>query len=47
MSVNHAEIPVNPSVVKLGFWSAVTSALTFVVYTICFTAVLVSSPLYT
>jgi hypothetical protein len=47
MSTDHAEIPVNPLAVRLGFWAAVAAALTFVVYTISFIAILVSSPLFT
>jgi hypothetical protein len=40
-------VPSHPLACKLGFWAAVTAFLTFVVYTICFFAILLSSPLFT
>ena len=33
--------------IRLGFWSALLSAATFVVFTVCFVAILITSPLYT
>ena len=44
---NSKEISASPLALKLGFWSAVTAFLTFVIYTICFVAILLSSPLFT
>lgn len=38
------EIQTNPLARKLGFWAAATAFLTFVVYTLCFTAILLSGP---
>lgn len=36
----------NTLTLKLGFWSALLSALTYVVYTICFVAILLLNPLF-
>jgi len=48
MSINNSkEISASPLALKLGFWSAVTAFLTFVIYTVCFVAILRSSPLFT
>jgi len=44
---NRTKAPTRPLAHKLGFWAAVTAFLTFVIYTICFTAILLSSPLFT
>lgn len=37
----------NPLSIKIGFWAALLSALTFVVFTICFVAIALVSPLFT
>jgi hypothetical protein len=47
MSTNRPEPSVSPLALRLGFWSAVTAFLTFIIYTICFTAILLSSPVFT
>jgi hypothetical protein len=47
MSINHTETSVSPLAPRLGFWAAITAFLTFVVYTICFIAILLSSSLFT
>jgi len=48
MSINdNRQSSASPLALKLGFWSAVTAFLTFVIYTICFVAILLSSPLFT
>jgi hypothetical protein len=47
MSTRHARITASQLALRLGFWSAVTTVLTFVIYTICFIAILLSSPLFT
>jgi len=47
MSINCTETSISPLVPRLGFWAAITAFLTFVVYTICFTAILLSAPLFT
>ena len=48
MSDTHrAATATNPLARRLGFWSAVTAFLTFVVYVVCFVAILSSSPVFT
>jgi len=38
------ESPTNPLARKLGFWAAVVAFATFIVYVVCFTAILLSGP---
>jgi len=47
MSTLDAETSVTPLAFRLGFWSAMITVLTFVTYTICFVAILLSAPLFT
>ena len=47
MSSRQAGRSVSPLARRLGFWSAIVSVATFVLYTICFAAILLSSPLFT
>jgi len=47
MSSPDSETSVSPLALKLGFWSAVTAVFTFVIYTVCFAAILLSSPVFT
>jgi hypothetical protein len=46
MSTNYTRTSGSPLALKLGFWSAATAFLTFVIYTVCFVAILLSSPLF-
>jgi len=39
--------PITPLTTELGFWASVVAALTFVSYTICFAAILATSPIFT
>lgn len=48
MSNTYEEVDAaSPLARKLGFWSAVTAFLTFVIYTVCFVAILSTSPIFT
>jgi len=47
MAINHTDSSISSLATKIGFWAASTAALTFILYTICFTAILLSSPLFT
>lgn len=47
MSNHEADPSASPLARKLGFWAAITAFLTFVVYTICFIAIFLTSPLFT
>jgi len=38
------EIPTNPLARRLGFWASVIACATFIVYVVCFTAILLSGP---
>lgn len=47
VSTQDTETSVSPLALRLGLWSATTAFLTFVIYTICFVGILLSSPLFT
>ena len=47
MSIRDTETSASPLALKLGLWSAIAASLTFVIYTICFVGILLSSPLFT
>ncbi len=47
MSSHEREVSVSPVAIRLGFWCATIAVFTFVVYTICFIAILLSSPVFT
>ncbi|MGC9399763.1 MAG: hypothetical protein ACP5HM_11570 [Anaerolineae bacterium] len=44
--MNQRAVPPHPWAIRLGFWSALLSAGTFIVFTICFVAIAVSGPLF-
>ena len=44
--MNHQSTQTQPSVIRLGYWAALLSAGTFVIFTACFVAIAVSGPLF-